>query len=94
MLLLQSDFLSIVYSCWKKNKTGEKYGKNRTTTTPATTENSTINLENFLGRIAFISQQHGPLHGPIEYLCLITVISRQTLFAYFQMILSKNTKRT
>ena len=52
MLLLQSDFLSIVYSCWKKNKTGEKYGKNRTTTTPATTENSTINLENFLGIIA------------------------------------------
>jgi len=48
MLLLQSDFLSIVYSCWKKNKAGGKYGKNRTTTTPATTENSTINLENFL----------------------------------------------
>ena len=51
MLLLQSDFLSIVHSCWNKNKSGDNYGKNviTTTTTPATTENSTINLENFLG---------------------------------------------
>lgn len=50
MLLLQSDFLSIVDSCWNKIKCGDKHGKNIiTTTTPATTENSTINLENFLG---------------------------------------------
>ena len=54
MLLLQSDFLSIVHSCWNKNKTGEKYGKDvKTTTTPATTENSTIKFENFLGSSIF-----------------------------------------
>ena len=64
MLLLQSDFLSIVYSCWKKNKTGGKYGKNRTTTTPATTENSTINLENFLGKLHNLNIMH------IEHICL------------------------
>ena len=53
MLLLQSDFLSIVHSCWNKNKSGAPWQLNCknviTTTTPATTENSTINLENFLG---------------------------------------------
>ena len=49
MLLLQSEFIAIVYSCWNINKTGNKNVKITTTAMPAKSDNSTIHLENFLG---------------------------------------------